>query len=106
MCNKTAQLLLEASLNNGYVGEFGALPKSYSIYVTENSVVFSKFVEDDEELVHLCLNCILLDCNFIRCLFNEPPEPYLKELVCLTLEQKVKYLEEKIGLRKSLVFAP
>jgi hypothetical protein len=96
MCDTTAQLLIETSLRNGYKGNFGELPLSYFIYVTDNTVVFSKFIEDDEELIHLCLNCVLLDCNFIQFLLNEEPAPHLRELVCLTLEEKIKYLENQL----------
>lgn len=94
--NRVAEILIEKAWNSGYTGELGPRPKEYVLHVEDNNVIFSKFERDDEELVHLCLNCILLDFDFISSLLPENPQEHLRNLVCLTLEQKVKYLASKI----------
>lgn len=93
---KRAADLIEKAWDAGFTGELGPRPAEYKLFVEDNSVVFSKLQKDDEEMVHLCLKCILLDRDFVSSLVGGDPDPHLKTLVCLTTEQKVKYLSDLI----------
>jgi hypothetical protein len=104
MENKKVSHLIERAWDNGYVGDLGPRPAKYHLYVEDNHVIFSKFDQDDEELVHLCLNCILLSREFVQCLLGVEPDLHLKELVCMTSEQKVKYLSDRVEGLNSTVY--
>lgn len=97
--------LIERAWDAGYTGQLGPRPADYHLHVDGNTVVFSNLKEDDEELIHICLNCLLLDRNFVDFLVGENPDPHLRELVCLTTEQKVKYLLDRISAARSVVYS-
>lgn len=97
MRNRLAVTIIEEAWNGGYTGQLGPRPHKYHIDVDENAVSFSLLEEGEEELRHICWNCLLLDRDFVQSIVNEDPEPHLQTLVCLTPEQKVKYLFDKIS---------
>ena len=88
--------LIESAWDRGFTGVLGPRPKKYILHVEDNSVSFSILEPDDEQLVHLCWNCLLLDREFVGAIVQEAPEPHLQNLVCMTLEQKVNYLIDKL----------
>lgn len=106
MTQGEAEMLIEAAWDAGYSGSLGPRPKRYALFVEGNTVIFSKLEEDEEEMFHLCLSCLLLDPKFVECLAAGDVKFHLRELVCLSLDERIVYLShelEKKDLKLRLV---
>jgi hypothetical protein len=98
MSNLDAEKLIEKAWNNGYTGPLGPRPPCYQLLVEGNNVIFSLETDDDQELRHLCLNCLLTDKHFVSALLRgADPREHLCAMVCMSEREKVKYLIDIIS---------
>jgi hypothetical protein len=98
MSNLDAENLIETAWTNGYTGPLGPRPACYQLLVEDNNVIFSLETEEDQELRHLCLNCLLMDKDFVRALLHgADPRDHLCAMVCMSEWEKVKYLTQIIS---------
>ena len=97
MSDLDAKNLIETAWNNGYTGPLGPRPLCYQLIVEGNNVIFSLEHDADQELRHLCLNCLLMDKHFVRALLKgSDPREVLCEMVCMSEREKVKFLTKVI----------
>lgn len=98
MRNHDAEKLIERAWDNGFTGQLGSRPDEYQLAVVDNSVSFTTETEEDQELRHLCLNCLLMDKAFIGALLGvSDPREHLCAMVCMSEREKVKYLTDIIS---------
>lgn len=98
MSDLEAEKLIEIAWNNGYTGHLGPRPSCYQLLVEGNNVIFSLETDADQELRHLCLNCLLMDKHFVRSLLKgADPREVLCSMVCMSEREKVKFLTEIIS---------